>query len=318
MKPLAPSLLAMSLLIFSSTTQAVPEETPPQPPLYQVELIVFETTALRGWTEEYWPHQVPEVPTDDAYPIQPSVILEAPLEDSLIESENNSPQVQVIGLPPETLQAEPLDDNTTPNELERTAKTVENRTQAFLLKPDESVEQLPNPNAENKSLWLLNTEASKLVPRKGYHILIHQSWVQQGLPPQEAQPIYFENDPKSEYSSALTGTVKLYKTRYAHIETHFNLERLIPSRIREKFALHEDLTEDLLPDYWTFKLKQARKIKPGQLHYIDHPIFGILVQIKRLKPEQLPYYQAHALPTTQADVTTEIETQDSQNEPKSP
>lgn len=308
-KPLAPSLLAMSLLIFSSTAQAVPKETPPQLPLYQVEIIVFETTALRGWTEEYWPHQVPEVPTEEAYPIQPGVVLEIPLEDSPtpFEPENNNYQVQVIGLQSETLQAEPLEGegaenepmSESTNELERTAETVENRTQAFLLMPDEKpVKQLPNPIAKNKPLWLLNTEANKLVPRKGYRILIHQSWVQLGLPPQQAQPIYFENSPQSKYRSALTGTVKLYKTRYAHIETHFNLERLIPNRIREKFALHEDLTEDQLPDHWTFKLQQARKIKPGQLHYIDHPTFGILVQIKRLKPEQRPYYQAHALSTT--------------------
>ncbi|GEM_PF-1197506 len=272
-------------------------DTKETPPIYQVELIVFETTALRGWTEEYWPHQVPEVPTDDAYPIQPGVILETPLSELPETVETDSDQVKIQGiestqLTPQTLdetdQTENQIENQT-NSTERTAETIENRTQAQLLQPDA-------PNSDTP-LWLLNTEASKMTPAKGYHILIHQSWIQQGLPPKQAQPIYFENEPQSEYTSALSGTLKLYKTRYAHIEANFNLQRFIPKRIRDKFAQHEDLTPDLLPDYWTFNLNQARKIKPGQLHYIDHPIFGILTKIKRLKPEEIPLYQQHTLTT---------------------
>ncbi|GAB6034155.1 CsiV family protein [Galenea microaerophila] len=299
MKSFTATLIALSLSAFAFNAQSAPQDPSEQPPLYQVEIIVFETTALRGWTEEFWPHQVPEIPTDNAYPIQPGVVLVPPADQTPIQIESDS-QVQVIGVQTETLQAESLDttqdtDKDTAADLnERTADTVENRTHAFLLAPDDS----NSDNTQTPSLWLLNTEASKLVPSKGYRILLHQSWVQEGLPPSQAQPIYFENEPQSEYQSALTGTVKLYKTRYAHIETHFNLERFIPTPIREKFAQHEDIDADQMPDYWTFQLQQARKIKPGQLHYIDHPLFGILMQIKRLKPEQLPLYQSHAVSQT--------------------
>ena len=282
------SLLPQLAIAIEPAPKSDPKD---KPPVYQVELIVFETTALRGWTEEYWPHQVPEVPTDDAYPIQPGVVLETPLSELPETVETDSDQVTIQGIESTQLTPQSLDETEQTEKqtesTERTAKTIENRTQAQLLQPDA-------PNSESP-LWLLNTEASKMTPVKGYHILIHQSWIQQGLPPKQAQPIYFENEPQSEYTSALSGTLKLYKTRYAHIEANFNLQRFIPKRIREKFAQHEDLTPDLLPDYWTFNLNQARKIKPGQLHYIDHPIFGILAKIKRLKPKEIPLYQQHTL-----------------------
>jgi len=267
MKPIIRHLMPLISLL-SLITPAHAQKTPP--PSYQIEVILFETTALRGWTEEYWPYQVPEVPIQDAYPIQPGVTLEIPQKLPKLPQAAQE-NVQILGLNTQPLQVENLE--TDPNTektlyIERNAQTTPNQNQAYLIQPTD---------------WLLTNEAQKLTPEKGYRILIHQSWIQKGHPPKQAQPIYLENQPKTEYSSALTGTVKLYKTRYAHIEFHFNLERFIPKRIRNKFAQNQDLTDEQLPDYWTFKLQQARKIKPGQLHYIDHPIFGILVQIKRIQ-----------------------------------
>ncbi|MBD3611941.1 MAG: hypothetical protein HUJ13_05980, partial [Hydrogenovibrio crunogenus] len=43
------------LFLASFSLQAQAEtETEQDLPKYQVELIVFETLALRGWTDEYW------------------------------------------------------------------------------------------------------------------------------------------------------------------------------------------------------------------------------------------------------------------------
>jgi hypothetical protein len=252
------------------------------PPYYQVELIVFETTALKGWTEEFWPHQVPDIETEGSFPIQPNIMFMAPAnqeEQTPAEVSEKTPEENSnVTVLPATIT---LDDPT-----EETPLPLENRNHAFLL------------SASQPDLWLLNEEAEKLTPSKGYRILLHASWVQQALPEKSAQPLYFETEAKNEYSPVLTGTVTLHKQRYAHINTTFNLERFIPHKIRDKFARHEDLEPELLPDFWHFHLDQSRKIKPGQLHYIDHPLFGILAQIKRVKPEKLASYQAIAVKDT--------------------
>jgi len=40
-------------------------------------------------------------------------------------------------------------------------------------------------------------------------------------------------------------------------------------------------------DPWTvsgFRLKQSRRVRSGELHYFDHPLFGVLARIKKVEP----------------------------------
>ena len=38
-----------------------------------------------------------------------------------------------------------------------------------------------------------------------------------------------------------------------------------------------------LPEILTVNLNQARRMKSEELHYIDHPLMGVLVEIKPVK-----------------------------------
>lgn len=177
------------------------------PPKYQVELIVFETLALKGWTEEVW-EENPEI----------------------IDTEGT----QVA----ETL---PEDD------------------------------------------FMLAEEAGKMTLQKGYRILTHQSWVLQGLPEADSQPLLIEVLPEDDNDSRLEGTLLFYKSRFAHVRLNLELERKIPIRLREDFAAQQRIEPEALPDFWRFKLTEARKVKSKELHYFDHPIFGALIKIQYLK-----------------------------------
>ena len=114
---------------------------------------------------------------------------------------------------------------------------------------------------------------------KSYRVLFHQAWSQYAYESKDAPKIIIENDRNG--GSQILGTVKLNKTRYAHIEVDLEFERLIPNKIREAFAENQQLALENLPSHWRFNLKEARKIKEGELHYIDHPLFGVLVQIHK-------------------------------------
>ncbi|WP_127470856.1 CsiV family protein [Thiomicrorhabdus aquaedulcis] len=123
----------------------------------------------------------------------------------------------------------------------------------------------------------LTQVVSKMSGSQGYKILFHQAWSQTAGNSSKS-PSVIINAP-AQTGSQLNGTVKLYKTRFAHVAVDLTLDKIIPTRIRDDFARHQKISANLLPTHWRFNLKDARKIKPGELHYIDHPQFGVLVQI---------------------------------------
>lgn len=123
----------------------------------------------------------------------------------------------------------------------------------------------------------LDTVAKKI--SRHYRTLFHQAWSQNAVDTKDAPTVLIEN--ASESGTQIIGTIKLYKTRFAHIEVDLEFEKAIPSKIREEFAENQQLALEDVPSHWRFNLKEARKIKEGELHYIDHPLFGVLVQLHK-------------------------------------
>ena len=191
------------LLVFGfSSSHAVAEDPPPK---FQIEIVVFETCALKGWTEEFWPDDMDLIDTEETV----------------------------------TLRPQPQENN------------------------------------------LLNEQVEKMTPEMGYRVLYQASWIVDALPESEAKQILVYRSPDEEYSdSRLEGSFKFWKSRFPHVAVNLELERKIPVRLREKFAQQQRVEEELLPEFWRFQIKESRKIKTGQLHYLDHPIFGALVAIK--------------------------------------
>ncbi|WP_373020061.1 CsiV family protein [Thiomicrorhabdus sp.] len=196
-----------------STAQA-DEETPN----YSIEVIIFETFALKSWTEEYWPEEIETPDIENALDLQ-----------GLLNGSVDSGKLNV--------------------------KAQANELQA---------------------------EAAKLTPQKGYRILYHQTWSQDTFDDQTMPKLIIDNSNQDGAGSLVNGTVKLYKSRYAHVDFDLEFERRIPDRVKEDFIQNQKLTgpEDIVPETWHFKIKESRKIRPNQLHYIDHPMFGILVQMR--------------------------------------
>jgi hypothetical protein len=117
---------------------------------------------------------------------------------------------------------------------------------------------------------------------RGYRILFHQAWSQKTVDSKKAPTAFIENDRVAGVNGThILGTVRLYKTRFAHVEIDLEFEKGIPTRVREAFAANQQVALEDLPNHWRFTLKEARKIKEGQLHYIDHPLFGVLVQVHK-------------------------------------
>lgn len=252
MKALQPTLsLVIACLIYLVGPLVQAANTAPQQtlPKYKVEIIIFQTLALKGWTEEYWPH-------NPAYIELPEV--ESATNNTDAQTTNNTQAETLPFYSPNAQSATEVDLNTTQDYDYPT-----------------TLEELD-----------LITEVAKMTPEKGYDVLMHQAWVFTGYPEAQAEAMFLSLEPESDQGSRIEGTLKLYKSRYAHVDLNLEIERVIPNRIRALFAEHERIEPELLPEFWRFQLKESRKVKSGELHYFDHPIFGALLKIQYIKGSQ--------------------------------
>lgn len=165
-----------------------------------------------------------------------------------------------------------------------------------------STQWQPLPEEE----YILQGVANKLKRSGRYKILKHLAWRQPVVDENEAQPIYIaagrdfsdafperayqqvkfsdsstaSNQPVNNKVLELVGTLNVVITRYLHIYSDlvYRLPRTNPSPLNE--ALNRD---KVLVDY---AVKSHRRMRSGKLHYIDHPIVGILVEATPLEDDE--------------------------------
>lgn len=256
-----------------------------RPPLYQVEVIVFETTAQRGWTEEYWPW--PDT-LKEAMEGQKTQIAGENMENAGENADAENPTSEISGRPPlndagasdVTLSLPnstliPLQPPAEPEESHLSLTDILNG-----LPPDNAPAWIKEIKAVSPQDFLLADAVKKLTPTHGYRILTHLAWTQPAISKQQAQPLSI--DAETPQGDLLNGTLMFYKNRFTHIQVDLKLDRMIPQTLRETFAQHEAVPLEMLPESWPFYLKASRKIKSGPWYYIDHPLFGVLVTIKKI------------------------------------
>ncbi len=137
-----------------------------------------------------------------------------------------------------------------------------------------------NTTALSRHSNMLNGAKSRMTRAAGYNILFHKSWLINAQPRSKTQPILINTNPQSAQQSSLNGYLHFYKERFVHVDIKLDLDKKIPTTIKEKFAKQQNIPINELPNFWQFQIKESRKIRSNQLHYIDHPLFGALVQIR--------------------------------------
>lgn len=185
----------------------------------QIEVVVFQSLALRGWTEELWP---------DAETLASKL----------------------------TMQSKAISPHS-------------NKNFAKLLPNDQLT---------------MHAQVEKMTPDKGYQVLAHFGWLQETLPQQDSLPVLIDQTLQQhrQDTSSIYGSLRFYQERFAHIDLELELDRIIPASIKQRFAEHQQLDPEWLNDSWRFQIKESRRIRPGEIHYLDHPIFGVLVKFNRV------------------------------------
>jgi hypothetical protein len=160
-----------------------------------------------------------------------------------------------------------------------------------------------------------------------YRTLFHETWAQPVRGEQQALPLIIDRSGDSESWPQLQGSVKLHLSRYLHIQTRLWLntqgdylpgewrmppppfgpasviiEAPEPEPEEEAYyvnpepavplepATEQELAEPEGPVYpWRHAVlvAQTRKMRSNEVHYIDHPLLGVVVKLTPLDAEQL-------------------------------
>lgn len=102
---------------------------------------------------------------------------------------------------------------------------------------------------------------------KAFRPLLHHAWRQPGLPQNHARRVHLYVPPAGDSGFAeavprIDGTLRVYLTRYLHVDADLLYRR---SGVETPF-----------------RLQASRRMRSGELHYLDHPLFGLLILITPL------------------------------------
>lgn len=127
---------------------------------------------------------------------------------------------------------------------------------------------------------LLNGEAARLRRARGFEVLSHLAWRQPFIPnePGLAQLVYTADLAESglPQGELLLGslTVDLRRFLHAHLDLYFK------APARDAFGSGRDALVTFDPQRW-IHVRQSRRMRSGELHYVDHPWIGAIIRIER-------------------------------------
>jgi hypothetical protein len=116
---------------------------------------------------------------------------------------------------------------------------------------------------------------------RDYRPLYHIAWRQQVVDPEQAQALYIYLPPDKGEAGPLNppkleGRIKFGVKRYLHLETDLLL--------RLPLADQADGNLSMGPALRSYRMQDRLRMRSGKLHYLDHPVLGVLVEAERYEP----------------------------------
>ena len=125
----------------------------------------------------------------------------------------------------------------------------------------------------SRSDFVLEPVVTALRRSEWYRPLLHAAWRLPGLPLEAARPARVSmqlgvGDATGGRGASVNGTVKVSLKRYLHVDVDLLYSRAVTG---------ENAATEAVPT--RFRLATGNRMRSGELHYIDHPLFGILILI---------------------------------------
>ena len=158
---------------------------------------------------------------------------------------------------------------------------------------------------EKISTKILQREYKRINNSSEYEVLRYSAWRQQGLEASKAFDVplsALNNLHKTKSDNFISGTIKVVLARYLHLHGELEYKRPITESANQlenpatgsstqesttspSFDTSTDTTAQALATEASYPIEFRRRMRSKELHYIDHPLVGILVQIN---PVEIP------------------------------
>lgn len=137
--------------------------------------------------------------------------------------------------------------------------------------------------------FMLKREAAKIAKQPHYKVLMHVAWRQQVQNPRNAIPIrihggaLYSNSGRPMGNGSIwqvNGSLKISVLRY--LDMNFNLVFASPTDSLSK-AFRDGSMLNVAGKFAYFPFSQSRRMRSKELNYIDHPLYGVLIEAFPLK-----------------------------------
>ncbi len=154
----------------------------------------------------------------------------------------------------------------------------------------------------------MRADAGRIKRASDLELLAHFGWRQPGLAEDQAIPIHLSNRlleapaaGASGEQQRLDGTLTLILSRYLHVKADLLLREPLDendtvyqpeaastpagsTEIQDKenadtFAFTPEPMQEQ-PRYRVYRLQQSVRMRSDEIHYMDHPVFGVVVQVR--------------------------------------
>jgi len=274
---------------------------------YTVEIIVFERTGEIGRDAELWPTDpgLPDLADTVALSVE-GLTLEELAGNSPAENEA-TPETESASTPstpmPRAFQLVPPREYQLTDAWNRLKRSSAFRPLVHLawIQPGLSLEQarLVRVRNDNTALGAGTTDAAGGADSPPVSD-------DSGFSPMLTSRIVVARDPSKV---AIDGTVRVHRARFLHVQADLLYYRPLDSDIDAATPPAADpdaaplldspdtaLIEQLLAEENAaprlFRLTESRRMRSRELHYIDHPLFGMLVEIWPLELPEAPVEEA--------------------------
>lgn len=118
-----------------------------------------------------------------------------------------------------------------------------------------------------RTTFVLTRQAARLDRSGRYRVLLHGAWIAPVPDRDSPLPMLIQTGDKSGDRWRIEGTIAVTVARYLHTD--------VVLRYRVDSPAPNDATAP--PGY--LEMREDRRLRSGELHYLDHPRFGVLLQI---------------------------------------
>ena len=140
----------------------------------------------------------------------------------------------------------------------------------------------------------LSHPGQRIVNSRDYEILFHGRWSQTTSDRQGAPYIRIDL-PAVGRSSTLIGVLRLFATDLLYVDAFL---RYRPAEQQANNQIVKSTERNTQPYYF---LKERRRVKFREVHFLDHPKFGILLTVWPVKLPELPSPNNEPQPTIKTD-----------------